>query len=546
MCTEFVNTLGKLWTIEARQPMTPSMHSVRNVDVVVIGAGIGGLSTALRLAAAGVDVAVLERADDVGGKMRVEQVAGRSIDAGPTVLTMRGIFDDLLHAAGRRLDDELTLTPLDVLARHAWTDGTTLDLHASVERSEAAIGETFGAAAARGYAKFHTRAAKIWERVRGPFLDNPRPGFGAAVEQGGWRSLQSLWGIDWHRSLWSALGKDFREPRLRQLFGRYATYYGSSPLQAPGTLALIAAVEQAGVWRIEGGMIALARALRRVLEACGGQVLTGVHVDAIDVGPDGARGVVLADGRSVRARAVVGNVGPEAIAAGAFGEAIASAVSAPASPRSLSAITVAAVARPRGLSPAYHTVLFSDDYPAEFEDLFGRQRVPAQPTTYLCASDRGGAPPDGDERLFLLVNAPPIGDRHDFTPEIPSCLDTMTQLMARCGLEITLDDPSRYVVTTPNDFARRFPHTGGALYGGATHSFLAPMRRPAAATKVPGFWLVGGGAHPGAGVPMVALGGRFAAEAVLRDLRSTSTSRSAATSGGTSTASATTAASPSR
>jgi 1-hydroxycarotenoid 3,4-desaturase len=519
------------------------MDRAEELDVAIVGAGVGGLACALRCAAAGARVAVFERAPDVGGKMRVETVQGRPIDAGPTVLTMRSVFDDLFEAADLNLADYLTLHPLDVLARHAWPDGTQLDLHADLARSIDAVGQFAGAREAAGFAKFHARAANIWARVTAPFLDNPRPGVTAAVDQVGWSGLWSLMGIDWHRTLWSALSRDFRDPRLRQLLGRYATYYGSSPMLAPATLALIAAVEQAGVWRVDGGMAALSRALAGAVADKGGQVHTAAAVDEILVGSEGARGLRLADGTEIAARTVVVNASPYALAAGAFGEAVRGAVAVTPQPRSLSAVTVCAVTRTRGLTPSYHTVLFSDDYPAEFEALFSDNRIPDEPTLYICAPDRVGEGPTGDERLFCLINAPATGDHHDFSPEVTSCLQRMQRLAARCGLELDLSEPSdsaRRVVTTPNDFARRFPHTGGALYGDATHSFAAPLRRQGARTRIPHLHVVGGGVHPGAGVPMVAIGGRHAAQAALQDLRSMSGSRSAATPGGTSTASATT------
>jgi 1-hydroxycarotenoid 3,4-desaturase len=512
------------------------------LDAVVVGAGIGGLSTALRLASAGASVGVFERARRPGGKMRVVEVAGRPIDAGPTVLTMREIFDALFAGAGMRLEEHVALRPLPVLARHAWSDGTRLDLHASVEESAAAISAVFGRRSADDFLRFSAHARRIHDRVDAPFIRAPGGRLAAVLREAGWTAAAGLVRVDWHRTLWRALRSFFHEPKLRQLFGRYATYYGSSPFEAPGTLAVIAHVEQRGVWTVEGGMIALADALAGAIRLTGGEVHCGTPVREILVEDGRARGVRLFDGTLVRARTVVVNGEPWAIAAGMLGDAVRTAVRvSPRTPRSLSAMTWCTIGRPHGFELSFHNVFFSDDYEHEFEALRSG-RMPEAPTTYVCASDRaspGGALGAG-ERLMCLVNAPARADEYDFTKDTTRCLLSMTKQLRRCGLKIETS-AAQTVVTTPNDFARMFPATGGALYGPATHGVTAAFARGGARTSIPGLYLTGAGVHPGAGVPMVALGGRAAAMAVIEDHPSMQRSAPVDTSGGTSTASATTA-----
>lgn len=516
-------------------------------DVVVVGAGIGGLSAAIELAARGYHVTVVEKAAAVGGKMRTVEVAGRLIDAGPTVLTMREVFDGLFERAGARLDDAVVLRPLDVLARHAWPDGARLDLYADPERSAAAIAELAGAREAAGFRRFLAHTRRIYEAVEGPFIQGEISGLMGMMKQLGPAQLLRMSAVDWHRGMWRALGEFFRDPRLRQLFGRYATYYGSSPFKAPATLNLIAHVEQRGVWAVEGGMIRMAEALAALLRSRGGELRLGAAVEAVEVEGGRAVGVRLADGSALRARAVVLNAAPEVLAAGQLGQAVRGAVKLGRSPRSLSAITWSMVGRAPSFPLAYHNVLFSADYRREFDELTAG-RVPTVPTVYVCAQDRDpGDPSPGldpaPQRLFCLVNAPARGDDPDFSPEIDQCTERCFQQMSRCGLTVEAE-PSHTITTTPQEFARMFPGTGGALYGPATHGLMASFARPGARTRIPGLYLVGGGVHPGAGVPMVALGGRSAARSAHEDLASTPSSRPAATSGGTSTASATMAAKP--
>ncbi|WP_170149479.1 phytoene desaturase family protein, partial [Rhodoplanes roseus] len=237
---------------------------------IIVGAGTGGLAAALDLALAGFAVTVVEAAAGPGGKMREVPVAGRRIDAGPTVFTMRWVFEELFAAAGTALTNELMLRPLEILARHAWSETERLDLFADPARSAEAIGMFAGSAEARRFRAFCARAARIYDTLEGPFLRDTRcRSPHDLIRRLGLRRLPDLLAISPFATLWGELGKHFHDPRLRQLFGRYATYCGSSPFLAPATLMLVADVEQQGVWVIEGGMHRLAEALVRTAERHG-------------------------------------------------------------------------------------------------------------------------------------------------------------------------------------------------------------------------------------------------------------------------------------
>ena len=352
-----------------------------------------------------------------------------------------------------------------------------------------------------------------------------------------------MWRIRPFARLWRELGDYFVDTRLRQLFARYATYCGSSPFLAPATLMLIAHVEQAGVWTVAGGMHALARALAALGRRHGVEYRYGAHVREITFDRGRASGLILADGERIEADTLVVNADVAAVATGAFGSAAAAAFPGQPPQRSLSALTVALRARTSGFALARHNVFFCNDYRAEFDDLFGRARLPLDPTIYVCAQDRpGDVATDGRERLFCLINAPATGDRGSPTPgEIMQCQANLFAILERNGLHI---DPTQAMETTgPMDFERLFPATGGALYGQATHGWRAAFTRPGSRTKIPGLYLAGGGAHPGPGVPMAAISGRLAATALLEDRDSRARSRQAAPRGGMSTRSATTGAS---
>lgn len=516
----------------------------RSPRAVVIGGGVGGLACAIDLRRRGVEVCLLERGATVGGKMRQVEVGGQRIDAGPTVLTMRWVFEGLFADAGTSLDEQVRLSPLEVLARHAWQDGSRLDLFADPERSAAAIADFAGAAEARGFRAFCAHTEAIYRQVSAPFIGAARPTLPSLAASLGLGGLRNLFKIDFHRSMWKALGDFFADPRLRQLFGRYATYYGSDPFTAPATLNLIAHVEQLGVWTVDGGMIGVAQAMARVATALGVEIRCDAEVATIAAQGGKARGVVLADGSALAADAVIFNGDVAALAAGRLGPACAGAVkAAPPARRSLSAVTWTALARVRGWPLLRHNVCFSRDYAGEFAALGQGGRLPDEPTVYICAQDRsdGAAPAcEGPQRVLILINAPPRGGQGRFTGlEIDACQRATFHVLSRCGLEVTLD-PSATSRTTPNEFEAMFPGTGGALYGAATQGWTDSLTRHAARTKLAGLYLAGGSVHPGAGVPMATLSGRYAARSVCEDLASTGGWRPAVTAGGTSTRSRTT------
>ena len=501
----------------ARHPQPPR-------HVAIVGAGMGALAAAA-LARRGHRVTVFEKEAQSGGKLREVPVNGAAIDAGPTVFTMHWVFEGLFREAGERLEDHLELDTATILARHAWAEGGQLDLHADRERSCLAIADFAGQHDAAGYRDFCARSARVHAALRDTFMTRSLPSQRELILALASRGLaadglRAMLATPPWQSLWSALGRHFRDPRLRQLFARYATYVGSSPLAAPATLMLIAHVEQEGVWLVRGGMRRIALALQGLGERLGARFRFGAEVAELRIAAGRCCGLRLADGELIDADAVLFNGDANALAMGLLGdEARRAGWPMTRAERGLSAITWCVQAPTRGFELEHHNVFFAGHYPDEFRRIFDQRSIIQTPTVYLCAQDRGATKKDrGDaERLLMLVNAPADGDRggiDDATLEIIE--KNVDDLLARCGLQI-IRGANDCVATRPQDFERLFPGTGGSLYGRANHGAFASFARPAAASRIAGLYLAGGSAHPGPGIPMATLSGRIAAERIDKD-----------------------------
>lgn len=512
--------------------------------IIIIGAGLGGLAAAIRLAAAGHAVTVIEAASAPGGKMRTLPSAAGPVDAGPTVLTLRTVFEDLFASAGADLADHVTLTPQHVLARHWWPDGSTLDLHADPEASADAIGAFAGARAVRDFRRFNRLTAALYAAFEVPMMAAPRARV-AALARAALNRPRLLPALLPEMTLARLLRSQFGDARLRQLFGRYATYVGGCPDLSPAVLALIWQAEARGVWAVAGGMHRLAVAMADLATARGAQIRYGCAAQRIIRQGGRVSGVALGGGAVLPATHVIFNGDPAALATGLLGPAPVAAIRPQAAqPRSLSAEVWGFAARASGLDLAHHNVFFTADPRDEFAPLARGQR-PAAATLYLCAEDRatGQTPAAPLERFEIIRNAPATSGAAP--QEFSQCHHSTFPPLARFGLTFS-PEPGPGALTTPAEFHRLFPGSQGALYGRSPHGLMAGFHRPLARTGLPGLYLAGGGAHPGAGVPMATLSGQHAAEAILADLALTLPSRQMAMAGGMSMGSPMTGGAPSR
>jgi phytoene desaturase len=506
--------------------------------VIVIGAGIGGLSAAIHLAAAGRRVLVLEQNPQVGGKMSELRQDGYRWDSGPSLITMRPAFEDLFAAAGRRLEDYLALEPVEPLTRCFFSDGSRLDL----SRELPVLLEQIAAIERRdveGYLAFLAYAARLYRITSPLFIFDQPPRLQSLFKA----APGDLLGFDGLRTMQQAIESYVRSPQMRQVLGMFATYVGASPYLAPAALNVIAHVELSqGLWAPRGGVYAIARAYARLAEELGVEIRTGWRVEAIQVENGRAVGVRAAplEGDAFHGDFAAGPAAPQA------GFIPAAAVVAnldvslvyqhllpplPAIRRRLHSLLKAEPSCScfvmllglRGQHPelAHHNEFFSADYRGEFEEIFTRRVPPSEPTLYLSISSRsepGDAPP-GCENWFVQINVPALCPAWDWSSGADAYAESVLDLLARRGLDVRAQIETRRYLT-PADIAARTAARNGALYGASSNNRWAAFRRPHnRCPDVAGLYFAGGTTHPGGGAPMVTLSGKVASRLLLDDLQ---------------------------
>jgi phytoene desaturase len=484
---------------------------------VVVGGGVGGLLAAIRLRAAGHEVVVLERLNQMGGKLATYEREGFTFDIGPSLLTLPALIDEVFQLVGTSLDAQVQLQRLNPQFRYFWQSHRAVTVYDN-EVDTASAFDSINPGSGAQYLQFLKHARRIWQISQRTFLSGPMTGPLSLLKR--MESPRDFRQIDAMRNLHAAATKHFTSPLLQQWLGRYATYSGSSPFEAPATLSCIAAVEaDGGAWYTNGGLGALRDAVVRVAEQCGVQIRTNAEVLGIESNRKRVTGVRLLGGEVLTASLVVANVDAEHLYADLLPQPKSLKIVRRAG-RSTSGVMVLVGAKGTTPNIVHHNVWFSADYQTEFAQM-AQGKMPDDPTIYACVSavtDASQAPPNC-ENWFLLVNAP-AGAQVDTETYGP----WLVNRLALIGVD--LRDRVQFIETIgPNDIAQRYRSSGGAIYGTSSNGKRAAFRRPANRGPRKGLYLVGGSSHPGGGLPMVAMSARIVANLISRDMRDNPKSR---------------------
>lgn len=487
-------------------------------EIIIIGAGLGGLYAACRLAKAGFSVTVLEKNETIGGKVNFVKADGYKFDTGASLLTMRHVLEDLFEFAGRELKDYLTIVPLEPICRYFWTDGTIFDASTNLKKTENEISK-IAPQDIENFHKYLTDAKQKYEIAEKTFLSHSLNDLPKLLRP---KYLKDLLAISSLKTLNKHNKSYFGSPKLRQLFDRFATYNGSSPFQTPATFALIPFVEFGlGAWYVKGGMYEIPRSLEKLATELGVTIYTESEVEKIEIENGKAVGVrvggesfgcdfVIANSDAVetyrnlidkRARKVFPDKKLEKIEP------------------SCSGFVLLLGTKKQFPNLAHHNIFFSDDYKAEFDALFGRKRPAMNPTIYVCAvskTDETQAPTN-HENLFVLVNAPYTSNKTNWQTEAKSYRDLIIKKLENFGLQDLENSIEFEQIITPADFEQRYAANRGSIYGVSSNGiFSAFLRPPNKAKDIENLYFVGGTTHPGGGIPLVLLSGKMASELILR------------------------------
>ena len=511
---------------------------MENKRIAVIGGGLGALSGAIRLAQLGFSVQLFEKNPKIGGKVNEVVLENYRFDTGASLLTMPFVIDELFDFAGFKRSDYLDFVPIDPICRYFFPDGSMMDASADQRKMETAIAQ-LSPNDVKAYKRFLKYAERIHDLTAEIFMFTPIHEFRKLMRPQYFRTLFRLHQIDPFRTVHQSVSRFFSDPRLVQLFDRYATYNGSDPFQAPATLNIIPYIEYGlGGYYIKGGIYRLVEALEAVARERGVQIYTSAEVEHICRVGKRVNGVQV-NGETVDADYVL--CGADAVVA--YHELILTKNATPTSmlkarvlgqghqhqrkkvnqlEPSLSGMVFLWGIKGKHPKLVHHNIIFSSDYNAEFRQIFKHQRVPDEPTIYIAITskaDAAHAPVDG-ENWFVLLNMPYLVPGQRWKKEKVRMRAVVLDRLKQLGFDIANQIEVEQIYT-PEDFAELYASNQGSIYGVSSNSKTTAFKRlPNRSRLLKGLYFAGGSVHPGGGIPLVMLSGKMAATLIAEDHKS--------------------------
>ena len=479
--------------------------------VVVVGAGLAGLSAALRLAGAGRKVTVLERESVPGGRNGLLNKDGYAFDTGPSVLTMPSLINDAFNCVGEDMKDWLELTPLTPLYRAFYADGSQLDVHANTAEMEAEIAKHISSEEAAGYRRYVDFVTKLYKYEMNDFIDRNidsplnllTPNLARLIALGGFRRLSPK------------VNQFMKDPRLQKVYSFQAMYAGVSPQQALAIYAVIAYMDSVnGVVFPKGGMHAVPRALAAAAEKHGVVFKYNTTVTNVEVSNGRAKAVITESGERYECDAVI--LKPDLPVA--YRELLGKTpVSIKRLKYSPSCVTLLIGSSKKYDFTAHHNIHFGHSWDGVFDELIKKKQLMSDPSilvTIPTHDDPNLAPP-GKHSYYVLFPTPNLDSNIDWTKQAGPYRDQMIKTIEERGYTGFGDSIETEVMTTPLDWKNQGMEMGAPFASAHTFFQTGPFRPRNMAQGIENVVFAGSGTQPGVGVPMVLISGRLAAERIV-------------------------------
>ena len=480
--------------------------------VIVIGAGIAGIASAIRQAVKGHEVAVYEANAYPGGKLSEFRSGDFRFDAGPSLFTMPQYVDELFSLAGKNPKDAFTYEKLETVCRYFYEDGTRINAWANRDKlaEEIALKTKDPASSVHQFLDY---SAQIYAITHSIFLEKSLHRLRSFLN---WKTFKAVFRfpkIDPFRSMNTANTDFFTDDKTIRFFNRYATYNGSNPYKAPATLNVIPHLEQHfGAYFSKGGMAAITQSLVKLAENLGVKFNYHARVEEILVEDKKVKGIRL-NGENVSADRVVSNmdiwftyrqllkneVAPKRILN---------------QERSSSALIFYWGIKAEFPELDLHNIFFSEDYKKEFAAIWEQQAIDVDPTIYvnISAKYQSGDAPKGAENWFVMINVPAnTGQNWDelIAEARKNIIDKLSRMLNR--------DIAQLIVTEelldPRSIEQKTASYQGSLYGTSSNNqFAAFLRHANFSSKIKGLYFVGGSVHPGGGIPLALLSAKIVDE----------------------------------
>lgn len=489
-------------------------RSNTNLTVAIVGAGIAGISAAIRLKSKGYRVNVFEANNYPGGKLTAFEGKGYRFDMGPSLFTMPQFVEELFEITGRNSKDYFDYIRKDVVCNYFFEDATTFTAHAKPE-DFAAEAEAVFKVDKQVVLDYFKRSKTKYDLTAGLFLEKSLHQFSTYLNSQTLKAIFNLSVLDINSTLNEVNEKMIKEPKLVQLFNRFATYNGSSPYLTPGIMSMIPHLEQHfGTYFPKGGMHQITMSLYNLAKEIGVEFNFESKVEEIVTKRKRATGVKV-DNNIIPFDIVVSNAdvvptyrkllpkhkAPEKILA---------------QPRSSSALIFY-----WGITHSFenldlHNIFFSEDYKTEFDYIFNKKTVHHDPTVYIniTSKDEPTDAPDGCENWFTMINVP-SNTGQDWDNIIKETRTNVIKKLSRL-LNKDIEALIEYeFVLDPRGIESKTQSYQGALYGASSNNkFAAFLRHPNFKNSIKNLYFCGGSVHPGGGIPLCLLSGKIVSELI--------------------------------